>query len=758
MVEWRGIPTETFDGFSVLVSGDQTMVCAHYVPELSVMMGTYTLTDHFFVINILDTNMVLGVQWLITLGKVTKYWKALEMEWDNEKTGRHEKIRGQHTYLPQTVSAHRMEAVFRKGDVEWMVELRASEVGTTRQMVHPEIQPILDQYATMFGEIPLVQPPDRGFEHTIELERGIQAVITTLYRHPKAYWDEIERAIQELLALGHIRLSTSPFAFSVVLVKKKNGTLRMCIDYKALNKKTLKNRYPIPRIDELMDELKGARFFSKIDLRSRYHQIHVREQDIAKTAFSQLRKFVLVLFDDILIYSKTWEEHLQHIETVLRILEEQQFNAKLSKCEFGLTEMLYLGHMIGVDGVRVYEEKIRAIRDWPEPRNVTELRGFIGICTYYRKFVKSFSQLAAPLTDLTRKGAFSWSDTAQRAFDRLKEVMSSCLVLALPDFTQPFVLECDASGEGIDTVLMQGGRPIAFESQKLLPHERLYSIYDKEMLAIMHALAKFGQYLVGNRFKVRADHNSLRFFLEQKQLHERQLKWISKIQAYDYDIEYVKGGDDRYKVVDEIIYYRDRIFLTEGSQLKKKILQASHDSPFADHQGFTKTYRAIRERFSWKGLKEDVLQHVRECDVCQRNKGEMSYPAGLLQPLPIPEGKWECISMDFITGLPMVQGKDCIFVDVDRLTKYAHFFTRSVDYTTVQVAELFFREFFRLHGLPKTITSDRDIRFMGGFWQELFRLVGTELTPSTSYQPQTDGQTEIVNKWLEGYLRNYVSG
>eukprot|EP00253_Pinus_taeda_P001507 PITA_01507 len=425
--------------------------------------------------------------------------------------------------------------------------------------------------------------------------------------------------------------------------------------------------------------------------------------------------------------------------------------------------MLYLGHIIGVDGVRVHEKKIRAIREWMESRKVTELRGFIGICTYYRKFVKSFSQLAAPLTDLTRKGAFSWSDTAQRAFNRLKEVMSSCPVLALPDFTQPFVLECDASREGIDAVLMQGGHPISYESRKLLPQKRLYSIYEKEMLAIMHALAKLWQYLVGNKFRVRTDHNSLRFFLEQKQLQERQQKWISKIQAYDFDIEYVKGknnvvADDRYKVVDEIIYYRDQIFLTEGSQLKKKILQASHDSPLAGHQGFTKTYRAIRERFSWKGLKEDVLQHIRECDVCQRNKGEMSHPAGLLQPLPIPEGKWESISMDFITGLPMVQGKDCIFVVVDRLTKYAHFFAISAHYTAAQVAELFFREVFRLHGLPKTIVSDRDNHFMGGFWQELFWLVGMELTPRTSYHPQTDGQTEIVNKWLEGYLRNYVSG
>jgi hypothetical protein len=565
-----------------------------------------------------------------------------------------------------------------------------------------------------------------------------------------------------------------------VLVKKKDGTFRMCIDYRALNRKTLKNRYPIPRIDELMDELRGAKYFSKIDLRSGYHQIRVRDQDIPKTTFrchyghfeflvmpfgltnapatfqscmnhifrGQLRRFVLVFFDDILIYSRTWEEHLQHLEEVLRILEEQQFYAKLSKCEFGLTEMLYLGHIIGADGVKVHEEKIRAIRDWPVPRDVTTLRGFLGICTYYRKFVKGFSQLAAPLTDLTKKGAFAWTDGAQAAFDRLKEVMSSCPVLALPDFSQPFTVECDASGVGVGAVLSQEGHPIAFESRKLLPHELSYSIYDKEMLAIMHALAKFRQYLVGNRFRVKTDHNSLRHFMGQQGLNDRQQRWVSKVQAYDFDIEYVRGkhnvvadalsrrpaglslmsicqdwkaqllveyskdrracevlegthADERYRVMDEVIYYKGRIYLVPNSQLRERVLQAAHDSPLSGHQGFRKTYMVVRERFTWKGLKEDVLQHVRECEACQRNKGELTHPAGLLQPLPIPEGKWESISMDFITGLPTVQGKDCIYVVVDRLTKFAHFFAIPTRYTAAQVAELFFREVFRTTWAPQ---------------------------------------------------------
>ena len=184
-------------------------------------------------------------------GKVTTDWETLEMEWTNKKSDKHVMIRGMHTYPSQTVSAHRMEVDFRKGDIEWAVELRISEAGATGQAVHPDVQSILDRYATVFWDILPGQPPDRGFEHTIELEQGIQVVITTPYRHPKAYKDEIERAIHELLALEHIRPSTNPFASSVVLVKKKDSTLRMCIDYRALNKKTMKNRYSIPRIDEL---------------------------------------------------------------------------------------------------------------------------------------------------------------------------------------------------------------------------------------------------------------------------------------------------------------------------------------------------------------------------------------------------------------------------------------------------------------------------------------------------------------------------
>jgi hypothetical protein len=173
----------------------------------------------------------------------------------------------------------------------------------------------------------------------------------------------------------------------------------------------------------------------------------------------QLRKYLLVFFDDILIYNKTWDEHLAHLEKVLDTMKTQSLYAKESKCEFGMREPLYLGHIISGQGVQVHQEKIRAIVDWPTPKNLTELRGFFGLCSYYRQFVKGFSQLGAPLTDLTKKGAFHWTEDSQQTFNKMKEFMSTCPVLALPDFSQPFVLECDASGVGIREVLMQGGPP-----------------------------------------------------------------------------------------------------------------------------------------------------------------------------------------------------------------------------------------------------------------------------------------------------------
>ena len=386
----RGLKEEYFEGFNVTIADGFTMPCTRVVKQLKMTLGDYELCDDFYVVGIGETDLVLGVQWLHSIGGY--YMNHQTMEFKFHSNGKEVLLRGLSNGAPKVVSAKRMERTFRRGQVAWAAGVIIHPTSSPKNQgnFHFEIQNILDKHSIVFNDLPPGLPPDRGFEHVIELEQGAKPIITTPYRHPRGYKEEIEKTIKELLDMGFIRPSSSPFASSVVLVKKKDGTMRMCIDYRALNKKTIKNRYPIPRIDELIDELHGVVYFSKIDLRSGYHQIRMRREDVEKTAFrchyghfeflvmpfgltnapttfqscmnkvfsQYLRKFVLVFFDDILIYSKTWEEHLKHIDTILGILEQQSFYAKLSKCEFGLTEILYLGHIISSKGVQVDQQKI----------------------------------------------------------------------------------------------------------------------------------------------------------------------------------------------------------------------------------------------------------------------------------------------------------------------------------------------------------------------------------------------------------------
>ena len=357
-------------------------------------------------------------------------------------------------------------------------------------------------------------------------------------------------------------------------VKKKDGTLRMCIDYRQINKVTVKNKYPLPRIEDLFDQLRGASIFSKIDLRSGYYQLRVKEVDVPKTAFRTryghyeflvmpfgltnahaafmdlmnrvfrpyLDQFVVVFIDDILVYSKDAQEHEHHLRIVLQTLRENQLFAKLSKCDFWLKEVSFLGHIVYAKGIRVDSVKIEAIVNWKPPRNVTEVRSFLGLAGYYRRFVQGFSVIASSHTRLLRKGVkFEWDDKCQSSFERLKEILVEAPMLIQPTSGRDYTVYSDALRIGLGCVLMQDGKVVAYASRQLKPHEQNYPTHDLELAAVVFALKIWRYYLYGEKCRIFTDHKSLKYLLTQKDLNFRQRRWLELLKDYDCIIDYHPG-------------------------------------------------------------------------------------------------------------------------------------------------------------------------------------------------------------------------
>ncbi|KAL4568842.1 hypothetical protein LXL04_024459 [Taraxacum kok-saghyz] len=556
-------------------------------------------------------------------------------------------LKGDPSLGKSLVSLRAMEREVCREGAGVLIELNEVETEKEKNQEPPEflkaaLEPFKDLFATPTG-----MPPKRNMEHQITLKEGTAPISVRLYRYPHFQKEEIERLIKEVLTAGVIQASNNPYSSPVILVKKKDGSWRFCVDYRALNRATVLDKFPIPVIDELLDELHGAVIFSKLDLRSGYHQIQVKTEDVPKTAF------------------RTHDGH--------------------------------------------YEFKLQS------------------------------------------------RETRESLDNRFKIVAGT----AMPNFSKTFVVETDASGYGLGAVLSQDSRPVAYYSCVLGTRACLKSIYEKELMAIVKAVLKWRPYLGSNKVadalsrketELECSNVEMRFWKFWDQLKEELQKdeFINKIKT---ELGRDPGSHQGFSVFQGNLLFKKRLVIPAKSALISEIISEFHNSPIEGHSGEKKTYqRAVAEVY-WVGMRRDIVDHVRKCIVCTQHKSLTSAPA---EPIPLPTRLWEEITMDFIEGLPRSEGWDVILVVVDRLSKYGHFIPLPHPFTASTVANSFM-EVVRLHGMPNSIISDRDRIFTSHFWMEMFRLHGVQLKKSTAYHPQTDGQTEVVNRCLETYLRCFCS-
>jgi hypothetical protein len=489
------------------------------------------------------------------------------------------------------ISQRGIERARRKGQAIGQYWYRPEERSTVRNIATTEaekktvIPAAYEEFREIFTEkIDDALPAHQSWDHEIPLEPGKQPKFGPIYSLSRDELQVLDEHLKKNLKKGYIRPSESPAGYPVMFVKKKDGTLRLCVDFRQLNSITIKNRYPLPLISELKDRLHKAKYFTKLDLREGYHLVRIKEGEEWKTAFrtryghyeytvmpfgltnapatfqalvnSVLREyldhFVVAYLDDILIYSETLEEHEEHVKKVLRKLAEHQLACKPEKCEFSVQRTGFLGCVISPGRIEMEDGKVTSILEWPEPKNVKELQSFLGLANYYRQFIEGYSKIAEPLTGLTRKNLiYEWTRKARDAFQKLKEKFSTKPVLAIFDPEKEITLETDASDKAMGAILNQPdekgkNHPIAFYSRKLRPEELNYDVHDKELLAIVEAFTAWRVYLEGAKYPVQVytDHKNLTYFTTTKELNRRQIRWSEKLGSYNFKITYRKGTEN----------------------------------------------------------------------------------------------------------------------------------------------------------------------------------------------------------------------
>lgn len=684
-------------------------------------------------------------------------------------------------------------------------------------------------------------------KHVIETDhRPIKQRYYPVSPHVQAI---LNKELDEMLAQEIVVPSKSPWSSPVVLVKKPNGTHRFCVDYRQLNAVTKRDAYPLPFVTQILDSLRDGHYLSTIDIKSAYWQILLEENSCEKTAFTvpgrglfhftrmpfglhnapatwqrlidnvlgaDLEPHVFVYLDDIVIVTKEFNKHIEILEKIFERLAEANLSLNWEKCCFCRPQLKYLGYIVNKNGLQVDPEKVSSIMDFPAPRTVRQVRRFLGLASWYRRFVPSFSTIVAPLTSLLKKGRkYFWGDDQQRAFGEIKDKLISAPILTCPDFNRPFILQTDASASGLGAILSQdyleGEKAIAYASRGLTAAERKFSTTEQECLAVLWAIEKFRPYLEGMKFCVVTDHMALKWLNNLKDPQGRLARWAVKLQQYDFTIHHRAGKlhqaadalsrlEEDQEDISAVEYteeqldnwYRDLcakvhrqpeaypVWKVKGRTLYKRIVDSKkilgedrpwkavvpkserknllfeyHDRPTSGHLGSFKTLQRLKEKYYWPGMAADVARYVARCPTCLSLKPSQQGPAGLMGEQRVAGTPWRIITADLMGPLPLSTKQNrMLLVVCDYFTKYSILLPLRAA-TAKKVAELIENQVFLKFGVPQVIICDNGVQFKGREFQNKMGEYGTKIWFTNLYHPQAN-PTERVNRVVKTMLSSYV--
>lgn len=658
----------------------------------------------------------------------------------------------------------------------------------------------------------------------------------------------INEELEQMLRDDIVEPSSSPWSSPILMVPRKDGGYRFCIDFRRLNKVTQKDAYPIPYVSAILTRLRGARYLSSMDIKSAYWQIPMSEESKEFTAFTvpgkglyqfkrmpfgltnapatwqrlidrvlgaDLEPHVFVYLDDIIVVAEDFQQHLDILQKIFERLYAAGLTLSPEKCQFCRPELRYLGYIVDSHGLRVDPDKVKAIMNIPHPSSVSDVRSFLGMASWYRKFVPNFADITTPLTELLKKSRkWFWSEECQSAFNTLKERLVSAPILTCPNFQHPFTVQTDASAFGLGAVLSQdspeGEKVICYLSRSLSKAERNYSTTERECLAVVWALDKLRPYIEGSHFTVITDHHSLIWLARLKDPSGRLCRWAVKLQQYDFTIVHRKGKDhavpdclsrtvtatdcinvepappedkwyrtllqrvqakpEKYpawRVAHNILYKYVQPKIPELADdtdgwrevvpkgLRRQIISRIHTAPTTGHAGVFKTHKKLQTQFYWPKMHSDVVAYVRHCAVCAMHKVEQKRPPGYMGSRPKVSKPFQLVSTDLIGPLPRsTRGYRYILVVADYYSKFVLTFPLR-NATAQGVTTHIKNDLFLLFGVPQYIICDNGVQYRSKEFKKLCQEYDVQILYNALYHPQNN-PAERVNRVIKTMLASYV--